>query len=251
MSRKPLIAGNWKMYLNRTEAVKLATAVVKSSQGLTDREVMIAPAFTLLAVVADAVRGSNVQLGAQNVAWEKEGAYTGEIAPPMLADLGVSMVIVGHSERRHIFFEDDDMVNSRLAAALAHGLLPILCVGETLDEREEGTTMATLERQVKKGLAGVSSDQITRVVIAYEPVWAIGTGKTATKELAQEVHCFLRDLLGKVFEKSLAEKVRILYGGSVKPENIDSLMAQPDIDGALVGGAALKSESFARIIHFS
>lgn len=251
MSRRPLLAGNWKMYLTRSEAVRLAKAVAASSQGCGDRDVMVAPSFTSLAAVAAELQGSAVLVGAQNVAWEQEGAYTGEISPRMLTDLGVQMVIVGHSERRHIFGEDNAMVNQRLLAALETGLVPVLCIGETLDERESGATLQTLETQLCEGLENVSATQAEQVVLAYEPVWAIGTGKTATPDQAQEVHHFLRQLLAGLYDKKVAEAMRVLYGGSVKPDNIDELMAQPDIDGALVGGAALNADSFARIVHFS
>lgn len=251
MTRKPLIAGNWKMYLTRAEAVELASAVAASSKGLTDREVMIAPAYLSLVAVKEAVANSPVRVAAQNVAWEKQGAFTGEISPPMLQDVGVDMVILGHSERRHVFGEDNAMVNRRLVGALQFGLTPILCVGETLEEREQGNTFKTVEEQLSQGLKDVQADQMEQVVVAYEPVWAIGTGKTASKEQAQEVHAFIRSALVDLYKKTLADSVRILYGGSVKPENIDSLMAQPDVDGALVGGAALQAESFARIINFT
>ncbi|MGB5685120.1 MAG: triose-phosphate isomerase [Candidatus Electrothrix sp.] len=253
MARKPLIAGNWKMYLTRAESVELASAVAASCKGLTDREVMIAPAFTSLAAVQEAVAGTDapIRVAAQNVAWEKQGAYTGEISPPMLQDIGVDMVILGHSERRHVFGEDNAMVNRRLVGALHFGLTPILCVGETLGERQQGNTFKTVEEQLRQGLQDVQQDQMQQVVVAYEPVWAIGTGETATKEQAQEVHAFIRNALVTLYKKTLADSVRILYGGSVKPENIDSLMAQPDVDGALVGGAALQAESFARIINFT
>jgi len=251
MKRIPLIAGNWKMHLTIGEAVSLAQEIAKRSQGLKNREVMIAPAATAIAAVSEAVAGSPVFVGGQNVAWEQQGAYTGEISPLMLKDAGATMAIVGHSERRHIFGEDNTMVNQRMIGALASGLTPVLCVGETLDEREDGLTLKVLEVQVCEGLEGIKSDQIGQVVVAYEPVWAIGTGKTASKEQAQEAHRFIRDVLGDLYEKKLAEQVRILYGGSVKPDNVDDLMAMPDIDGALVGGAALQAASFDRIIHFS
>ncbi|MCW5205608.1 triose-phosphate isomerase [Desulfobulbus sp. F5] len=250
MQRTPLIAGNWKMYLTRAEAVRLASAVAAASQGLTDREVMIAPPFTALAAVKEAVAGSPVKVAAQNVGWEKEGAFTGEISPPMLLDAGAEMVIIGHSERRHVFGESNAMINRRLRAALQSGLLPILCVGETLAEREAGSTFTVVEEQLAQGLADVTAVQMDSVVIAYEPVWAIGTGKTASKEQAQEVHAFIRASLAQLYEKTLAERIRILYGGSVKPENVDSLMAQSDIDGVLVGGASLNATAFERIIHF-
>lgn len=250
MSRRPLIAGNWKMHLTLGGAVQLARSLASSCGRCEDREVMIAPAFTSLAAVVEAVRGTTILVGAQNVAWEKEGAFTGEVSGMMLKDLGVVMPIIGHSERRHIFAETDAMINRRLHAALREGLRPILCVGETLDDRQGGRTFEVLELQVRQGLHNLDSANMRDVVLAYEPVWAIGTGQTATKEQAQEVHLFLRGLLACLYEKNIAESVRILYGGSVKPDNIDDLMAQPDIDGALVGGAALKAESFARIVHF-
>jgi triosephosphate isomerase len=250
MSRTPLIAGNWKMHCTIGEAVSLARQVADSATGLTDREVMIAPPATALAAVSEAVQGSGVLVAGQNVAWKEAGAYTGEISPVMLKDAGASMAIIGHSERRHIFGEDDAMINQRIHGALAGGLVPILCVGETLDEREEGRTWQVLEKQVVSGIEGVDRQGMGKMVIAYEPVWAIGTGKTASREQAQEAHLFIRDLLAKLSEKNLAEQIRILYGGSVKPGNVDDLMQMPDVDGALVGGAALQADSFDRIIHF-
>ena len=251
MQRKPLIAGNWKMHLTIQEAVALAKKVAASSQGLEDREVMIAPAATALAAVAEAVRTSPVVIAGQNVAWKEQGAYTGEISPLMLKDAGAKMAIIGHSERRHIFGEDNGMINQRLIGALTHGIIPILCIGETLDEREEGLTWEVLREQVRGGLEGVSREQAADVVLAYEPVWAIGTGKTASREQAQEAHQFIRGLIEELYQKKLAEQMRILYGGSVKPDNVDDLMRMPDVDGALVGGAALEADSFDRIIHFS
>ncbi len=250
MNRRALLAGNWKMHMNIAQAVELAQAVAKAGSGCADRDVMIAPPFTSLASVAQALKGSNVLLASQNIAWEAQGAFTGEIAPPMLTDIGVRMAIIGHSERRQIFLEDDAMINRRLRAALAFKLIPVLCIGETLDERESGATFSVLEKQLRGGLQDVSADQAEQIVLAYEPVWAIGTGKTATTAQAQEAHAFLRGLLADMFNKKVAETIRILYGGSVKPDNIDELMAQADIDGALVGGAALKIESFERIIRF-
>ncbi|HHB76634.1 MAG TPA: triose-phosphate isomerase [Desulfobulbus sp.] len=251
MQRKPLIAGNWKMHLTIQEAVSLAKEVAASSRGLEDREVMIAPAATALAAVAEAVGSSPVTVAGQNVAWKDQGAYTGEISPLMLKDAGAAMAIVGHSERRHIFGEDNAMINQRMIGALTHGIIPVLCIGETLDEREDGLTWEVLREQVREGLEGVSGEQVAEVVLAYEPVWAIGTGKTASKEQAQEAHQFIRGLVEEAYEKKLAEQMRILYGGSVKPNNVDDLMRMPDVDGALVGGAALQADSFDRIIHFS
>ncbi|WP_457573139.1 triose-phosphate isomerase [Desulfolithobacter sp.] len=250
MERRPLIAGNWKMHLTSDQAVALARTIAGAASDVADRDVMIAPAFTSLPAVAEILADSPLLLGAQNVAWEEQGAFTGEVSAVMLKEFGVTMVIIGHSERRHIFGETDELINRRLRGALRFGLAPVLCVGETLEEREEGITMQVLERQVHAGLAGVEAGDMGRVVIAYEPVWAIGTGQTASKEQAQEAHGFIRSVVANLYEKNLAGQMRILYGGSVKPENVDGLMAEPDIDGALVGGAALKSDSFARIIHF-
>ena len=250
MQRTPLIAGNWKMHTTISEAVTLAKAVAEASQGLNDRQVMIAPPFTALAAVAKTVSGSGVQVAGQNVCWEEKGAFTGEIAPNMLKDAGCTMAIIGHSERRQIFGEPNEMINKRVLGAQAAGLIPILCIGETLAEREADKTFSILEEQIRKGLAEVAAINPARLVIAYEPVWAIGTGKTASKEQAQEVHCFLRKILADLYEKNIASQIRILYGGSVNSDNIDALMAQDDVDGALVGGAALKPESFSRIIRF-
>ena len=250
MQRIPLIAGNWKMHTSLAEARNLAAAVVSVCKGLTDREVMIAPPFTALATVAEVVRGSGVRLAAQNICWEEQGAFTGEIAPGMLRELGCDMAIIGHSERRHIFGESDALVNQRMAGAMRFGITPILCFGETLAEREGGQTMAVLERQIRAGLADIAVVDPTRLVLAYEPVWAIGTGKTASDHQAQEAHEFVRNLLLEMYEKSIARQIRILYGGSVNSGNVDALLRQPDIDGALVGGASLKADSFERIIHF-
>jgi len=251
MQRKPLIAGNWKMHLTISESVDLAQKIAVGSRNITDREVMIAPPATALAAVADAVYGTSVIVAGQNVAWKDQGAYTGEISPLMLKDAGATMAIVGHSERRHIFGEDNEMINQRIIGALTHGIISVLCIGETLDEREDGLTWEILQGQVREGLEGVTAEQAEQVVIAYEPVWAIGTGKTASKEQAQKAHKFIRGLLEELYEKNLADKMRILYGGSVKPDNVDDLMRMPDVDGALVGGAALQAESFDRILHFS
>lgn len=250
MPRIPLIAGNWKMHTTVAEAIALAKAVVASASDLAGRQVLLAPPFTSLAAVAEIIRGSNVILGAQNVCWAPQGAFTGEISPPMLKDIGGSMAIVGHSERRHIFGETDTLINKRVQGAVAHGVVPILCVGERLGEREAGKTMAVLEGQIKEGLSGISITDPQHLVIAYEPVWAIGTGITASPSQAQEAHAFIRRLLAGLFEKSVASQIRILYGGSVIPDTIGVLMAQGDIDGALVGGAALQPDSFSRIMHF-
>jgi triosephosphate isomerase len=250
MNRTPLIAGNWKMHLSVREASELASSLAKSCRDVTDWEVMLAPAYTSLAAVALAVAGSGIRVAGQNVCWEEQGAFTGEISPVMLQEAGATMVILGHSERRHVFGEDDAMVNRRLRGSLAFGLIPILCIGETLEERERNETFTVLERQLTEGFRDLDARDAERVVIAYEPVWAIGTGRTAGPEQAQEAHRFIREHTGGLFEKTLADQIRILYGGSVKPDNIDSLMAEPDVDGVLVGGAALKFDSFDRIIHY-
>ncbi len=250
MKRKKLIAGNWKMHTTVTEACRLATDVAKLTGSYDDREVLLAPPFTALSEVAHVIRDSQVIIAAQNVCWEEKGAYTGEISPVMLKDCGVTAAIIGHSERRQIFKENDVLINKRVRGALAFDVMPILCVGETLEERQANQTFAVLESQIRQGLADVEPADMEKVVIAYEPVWAIGTGQTATKAQAQEAHLFIRELTEKMFEKKIAEQLRILYGGSVKPSNVDELMGQPDIDGALVGGAALDAESFGRIINY-
>jgi len=250
MKRRPLIAGNWKMHNTVLDACHLAADIAKSCSGLGDRDVLLAPPFTVLNQVAHMVAESGIYLAAQNVCWEAQGAFTGEISPLMVLDAGGVAAIVGHSERRQIFHEDDVLINKRVRGALAFGLMPILCVGETLGEREDGGTFAVLEKQIRAGLSGVVAGDMEHVILAYEPVWAIGTGKTASKEQAQEVHFYIRNLIAEMYEKNIADQIRILYGGSVKPDNIDALMAQEDIDGALVGGAALDVESFGRIIHF-
>ena len=248
--RKPFIAGNWKMNLTTREAVALAQKLVESLTGVADVEIGIAPVFTVLSAVAEVVRGSNVQLLAQNLFWVDSGAYTGEISGPMLKDVGCSHVIVGHSERRQYFGETDAGVNQKLKAAFASGLVPICCVGETLNEREQGKTKTIVERQLKGGLKDIPRADAARIVIAYEPVWAIGTGKTATPDQAQEVHAHIRRLLAGLYDHDLAEGIRIQYGGSVKSDNVAELMRQPDLDGALVGGASLKADSFSAIVRF-
>ena len=238
------------MHTTAQEARQLASAVVQASVKVSDRDVMIAPPYTALAVAGSVISDTDVMLGAQNVHWEEKGAFTGEISAAMLKEVGCVMAIVGHSERRHVFGETDLMINRRVTGALRSGLIPVLCIGETLEQREAGQTLQVLEDQIRQGLAGVEVTDGGNLVIAYEPVWAIGTGKTATEVQVQEVHSFIRNLLADIYEKNIAAGVRILYGGSVKPDNIDILMQQDDIDGALVGGAALKAESFERIICF-
>ena len=248
--RRPLIAGNWKMFKTGFEAVETATQLVKLVKSNHDVDIMIAPPFTALAPVFDAIRKSPVSLGAQNLFWEAEGAYTGEISPAMLASTGCEYVIIGHSERRQYFEETDETVNKKIRAAVVHDLKPIMCVGESEKERESDDTFYVLDKQIKRGLEGFSSNDLKELIIAYEPVWAIGTGKTATADQAQEVHRFLRSMLVKSYGNMLAKSVRILYGGSVKPDNISELMAMADVDGALVGGASLDPETFSKIVYF-
>lgn len=248
--RKPFIAGNWKMHKTVAETLDYIRRFRELVSGVEDREIMIAPPFTALYAAGRELAGTNIRLGAQNAHWAESGAFTGEISPAMLTECGVQYVILGHSERRHIFGETDKMIRRRLEGVLSAGLRPILCIGETLEEREAGKTFEVLERQVREALSGFSADDLKVLVIAYEPVWAIGTGKTATPEQAEEAHRYVRGLLGELFGKDFAEKTRILYGGSVKPENIAELMAQSDVDGALVGGASLDPETFARIVRY-
>ncbi len=248
-SRKYLIAGNWKMNKNSSEGVELTEDIVSQLGSETSVSVAICPPFTALESVGKAISESNLQLGAQNMNPESSGAFTGEISAEMLRSLFVTFVILGHSERRALFHEDDAFINRKVLTALANNLKPILCVGETLEEREADRTIEIVSDQVRKGLEGVSADQAESVVIAYEPVWAIGTGKTATPEMAQEVHQSIREVLAETLGNEKAEKIRILYGGSMKPENADELLAQPDIDGGLIGGAALVARSFVGIVE--
>lgn len=249
--RKPLIAGNWKMYKTISEASSLIGELKKLVADVNSVDIVVAPVFTALTTAVAAASGTDIQIAAQDCYWENEGAYTGEIAPKMLKDVGCSYVIIGHSERRQYFAETNESVNRKLKAAISEGLAVIMCVGETLSERESDLTFKVVEEQLRRGLSNVSPSELIKVVIAYEPVWAIGTGKTATDEQAQEVHEFIRKLLSEMYcDSQEAKSVRILYGGSVKPENIASLMSCPDIDGALVGGASLKAELFANIVKF-
>ncbi len=250
MKRKALIAANWKMHMHAAEGCRLAADVAAQQQNCADREVLLAPPFTILREVAHTLAGKGILLAAQNVCWQEKGAFTGEIAPGMIKDAGGTAAIVGHSERRQLFGESDELISQRLKGGLAGGLTVIFCIGETLEERQGSKTFQVLETQIRAGLKDVTAGEMANVVIAYEPVWAIGTGKTASAAQVQEVHFFLRQLLAKIYEKGLAERTRILYGGSVKPANVDELMTLPDVDGALVGGAALDAESFGRIINF-
>lgn len=246
--RQVIIAGNWKMYKTAGEARRLVEDL-KPLVGATQVEIVVCPPFTALAAAVNAASGSNISVGAQDLFWEDEGPYTGEVSGPMLKDLGCRFCIIGHSERRQYFGETDASVRKKVQAAFRSDLIPIVCVGETLAEREDGKTLEVCRRQVEEGLGGLTPEEIARVVVAYEPVWAIGTGKTATPQDAQEVIGFIRELLGKMYGKDPAQRCRIQYGGSVKPENIAPFMEQPDIDGALVGGASLDPVSFAAIVN--
>jgi triosephosphate isomerase len=248
--RKPIIAANWKMFKTPEEAISLVNEL-KRLLSQVRAEVVICPPFVDIPGVMEALRGTDLKVGAQNMHWEAEGAYTGEISPPMLRALGCTYVIIGHSERRQYFNETDEIVNKKVRAAFAHGLKPILCVGETLEEREAGITASRVEGQVRKGLEHLSSDNVQDLVIAYEPVWAIGTGKTASAEDAEKVISHIRQVLNEMFGERIGAQIRIQYGGSVKPDNIKELMKKPNIDGALVGGASLKADSFSKIACYS
>lgn len=248
-SRKKLIAGNWKMNKTSADGVALVRDIVAAVGKQADVEVVVCPPFTALESVGKTLEGSNVKLGAQNMNPEASGAFTGEISAAMLRAIFTTHVILGHSERRSYFGDTDEFVNKKVISALKNQLKPILCVGETLAERESGSTLKVVQTQLERGLEGVSKDQATSVVIAYEPVWAIGTGKVATTEQAQEVHAFIRGLLVKLFGDVIAQKVRILYGGSMKPANAPELLAQKDIDGGLIGGAALEARSFVDLVN--
>ena len=250
MKRKPIIAGNWKLHNTLSESLELVEALIEGLGDDETAEVVVAPPFTALDAVGRRVRGTPIVLAAQNVYWEARGAFTGEVSALMLADVGCRYVIVGHSERRQLFSETDETVNRRLGAAAGEGLTPILCVGETIEEREAERTMDVLTRQLQGALLGLTPEPLSELVVAYEPVWAIGTGHTATTDQAQEAHAHIRLVLAQITEKNLASQTRILYGGSVKLENIDSLMEMPDVDGALVGGASLTAAGFLGIVHF-
>lgn len=244
--RRPIMAGNWKLNKTISEAVDLANKLKTALADVTDKEIVVCPTFVCLQAVSDVLSDSEIAVGAQNIYWEDSGAFTGEISCPMIKSAGCTYAIIGHSERRQFFGETDETVNKKLKAAIKHCLIPIVCVGETLEEREKNITFKVIERQIKNGLKDIADNDLQRIVLAYEPVWAIGTGKTATPDQAQEVHAFIRGLL----PKSVAQDVRILYGGSVKPDNTKELMSKPDIDGGLVGGASLKVEDFTKIVKY-
>ncbi len=248
--RKIIIAGNWKMNNSVKESVSLVKEIAASVGDVKGREVVIAPPFTSLYPVSKEIEGSKIKLSAQNLFWKDNGAFTGEISASMLKDVGCEYVIIGHSERRQFFGETDDSVNQKIKTALKYNLNPIVCVGETLEEREGGRAFDVIKRQIVKGFAGLGSSEMKNVVIAYEPVWAIGTGKTATPEQANEVHLFIRNLIKEIFSTEISDNLSILYGGSVKPDNIKGLMVQSEIDGALVGGASLKGGDFLKLVKY-
>ena len=247
--RTPLYAANWKMHKTRSETKKFFKEFLQRVSRKDDVDVAIAPPFTSLAEAVASVGVGNIMIAGQNMHFEEKGAFTGEVSALMLLDLGCTAVILGHSERRHVFGETDDMVNRKIKAAVASGLIPIFCVGEKIEQREAGKTEEVLETQVTSGLLGLGADKLNNLVVAYEPVWAIGTGHTATPQQAQEAHLFVRSLLEKLQGATIAKATRILYGGSVKPSNISDIMAKPDVDGVLVGGASLDPESFAAIVN--
>jgi triosephosphate isomerase (TIM) len=247
--RKHLIAGNWKMYKTPKQAKELVEQLKSGLANVKDVDIVICPPFTALPIVAQVVRGSNIGLGAQNMHYETKGAFTGEISPEFILELGCKYVILGHSERRQFFFETDELINKKLMTALKMNLYPIFCIGEKLSERESGKTFDIIKNQLALGLMKIK-EGIDNIIIAYEPIWAIGTGKTATPKQAAEVHGYIRDWLKKNYNQTIAEEKRILYGGSVKPDNIDELMAEQDLDGALVGGASLEAQSFIRLVKF-
>jgi triosephosphate isomerase len=249
-SKTALVAANWKMYKTVSEALRFVEDLQAQTGPCEDREVVIAPPFTALSAVAGVLRQKGFALAAQNCHWEEQGAFTGEVSVGMLRDVGCRYVIVGHSERRQLFGETDDVIQKKVAAVFRQGLIPIVCMGETLPQREAGQTFDVVVRHLTRAVEGISSDQAGQLVIAYEPVWAIGTGKTASPAQAQEVHGFLRERYAALFDKTIANQIRMVYGGSVKTENVDVLMAQPDIDGLLVGGASLDVASFRRIVQY-
>jgi len=248
--RTPIIAGNWKMHNTITEAAALVTAIAKAGNK-NNAEIIVAPSYTALHIATRLTKDTGIQVAAQDIHWEDKGAFTSAVSPVQAKDAGATITLIGHSERRSVFGDTNEILNKKVAAALRHGLKVIFCVGETLQEREAGQTLSVIEKQLKNGLSGFSEEQLSGIIIAYEPVWAIGTGKTATPEQAQEVHQAIRAYLAKTYSENFAQATRILYGGSVKDSNVDEIMAQPDVDGALVGGQSLIAEKFARIINFN
>ncbi len=249
--RRPIIAGNWKMNKTIEEAVSVAVGLKRKFYTFSEADIVICPPFTALSKVNDKIIDSSIMLGAQDVYWEEEGAFTSAISPNMLKDVGCRYIVVGHSEKRRLFGETDEDVNRKLKIVLKYGMIPIMCIGENIDERDNGMTFEVLEKQLTRGLKNLVKDEVVRIIIAYEPVWAIGTGRTATPQQAQEAHKFIRESIENSYDKEVATKIRIQYGGSVKPENIAKLMVQDDIDGALVGGASLDVNSFTEIVENS
>jgi triosephosphate isomerase len=247
--RTPVIAGNWKMHLNRDEAGGVVENLIEKVKDIKNVEIVLCPSFTSLERIVTQCEGTNIKTGAQNMHWEREGAFTGEVSPLMLKDSGCTYVILGHSERRQLFGETDANVNKKVKAAVQHNLKPIICVGETLEQREAGVTDKVCREQLQEALKDLHINEVEGIVVAYEPVWAIGTGKSASAKDAEHVNNYIRIILSSMFGSNTAEDIPILYGGSVKPGNIEELIAQPNIDGALVGGASLKAESFAEIIR--
>ena len=248
--RTPIIAGNWKMHNTLAESAALITALTKAGNK-NHVEIIVAPSYTSLAKVVELANGSEIKVAAQDVHWEDKGAFTSAVSPVQAKDAGATHTLIGHSERRSVFGDTDEILNKKVAAALRHGLTVIFCVGETLEQREAGKTLSVIEEQLKNGLNGFTEEQLKGLIIAYEPVWAIGTGKTATPDQAQEVHAAIRAYLGKAYSAAFAGATRILYGGSVKDTNVDEIMAKQDVDGALVGGQSLVAEKFARIINYN
>ncbi len=248
MARKVIIAGNWKMNKTASEGAALVEELKIKVAGITDADIVVCPPFTSLCAVLKAAEGSNIKVGAQNIHWAESGAFTGEISAEMLKATGVEYVIIGHSERRQYFGETDETVNKRLKATLAAGLKPIVCIGEMLEDREGGKTEAVMDKQLKGGFEGISAADMKGMIVAYEPVWAIGTGKTATAEMAEDTHAYIRKVLADMFDADTAEAVRIQYGGSMKGSNSAELVGQADIDGGLIGGASLKADDFAELI---
>lgn len=246
--KKPLIAGNWKMYKTIPESINLINIIKAGVHKVTDCDIVVCPPFTTLAAVSKEIEDTKIEFGAQDMYFETEGAFTGEISPLMLKDVGCRYVILGHSERRQIFKETDELINKKVIAALKYNLIPILCLGETLEEREARRAFEVVKFQFDRSLKNLKAEEMERVVIAYEPVWAIGTGRTATPEQAEQMHSYIRRLLNEQYGDSIGQKVQIIYGGSVKPDNIAQLMAKPNLDGALVGGASVKAESFIQIV---
>jgi len=249
--RKPFVAGNWKMNTDSHNSVSLAEAVAAGSRDIASKSIAIAviPPFVYIPAVVEALKTAHIAVGAQDVYYEPKGAFTGEISVSMLKDIGCTYALCGHSERRHVIGETDELINKKVAAAINGGLLPILCVGELIEERKAGKTTEVVTRQIEKGLAGLSAEKVSAVTLAYEPVWAIGTGLTATPEQAQEIHALIRGLVGRLYNEQLAQEIRIQYGGSAKPGNAAELMAQEDVDGLLVGGASLKADDFLEIMQ--